>query len=772
MRTLIITADVQTACTIAMAYGGLLYKGSVVKPQDLEEHRQEIYQFVQDSKMISCKTDRSLSDIAVMAGSIFRPQKEVEYGPSYQMKAVNAGLPFFPDSLGFGPVKGRESDANFFTRLFSLEDYDRIVFVSGGEQSDRAFCYLFAHLGGQRAFVRVTLQNQTQEDIRAALNSRNEVESRCWFLSELTRFMLYWVSRYNLSRFATDAFGEPTEIKIKTLPALALLCEREKETQKDAKKPVYTLCIQVTTESGKRFQAEADEPRYPSLSAATAAMSKLTGQATIDKIKIEEAKTWPDGPHNRASLQQEAEKAYLITPEDTADILQKLFNKGLITNPDTTARTYPAGSGSAIRKKIEELCSTVPFSAWMKGRTLRKPPSPLFNADTCGIIVTGTVLNGLSKDELNIYALIVRQMIRTMLGPKRTSRKTVLLRYAGRIFKTAQTTVIEEGFSVLDHKGNQKSISLPEDLEEGMVLSAQPSVHEAKPRSKGRYTKDQYINILSKTDRKLRVSFASRTEAEALANSLIQSGDAEITGKTIGPTKAGLLKIGLLRGMSELLSPATVKEWECTLKKIRHAETQEESARISRSLIENVKKKLTAWCEELPRCAGKESDIPCPVCHEKLHITNHALFCRSCGYSLDKTLFGREMEEKVLGYFLLKHKTPMMYGFINEGKKVWGRLTMTPDFQATLHLESEYRCPVCGNPLRIREDGSILYCKSNCSFKMPLTVYGHKMTRPELIELFEDNTTPLLSFRTEDGAFNGILRFSDTGRLECIAVKE
>ncbi|MEY8369606.1 DNA topoisomerase [Anaerovoracaceae bacterium 42-11] len=766
--------NIDAAVSVAAVYGGLVYQGRPVRPDELDECREKVKGAYRLTGGIKCVINDISSLIIWAEGDMVTLAPANSYGEEYLLKK-NSQVPFYPDVLHYEPAAGKEDKLESLMKAFKSPGYHRIYFVSTGPVSDRVFVNLYCYCKTPKPFARISPVSLTREGITEALKSVNEEKSQCWLFSEMTRNMLYFMSRINLSQFASKAFHQQMDLRIKQLPALSLLVRRETEIRKIRPAKDYVLQLRLTTENGEKFFAEPagrSIGRYGSENAARSQIEKISGGAVIDKLVKEKKETWPEGPLDLQNALRQAEKEYGYPEKKSMDVLNWLHLNGYISRPNTLGRTYPSSQESQVYEAIRMLRGTKLFSALLEKYKLQKITYRLFSDEPPGIMITGKSPEGMHHESaLNLYKLIAMQMIKSCLPPEETEVTKVVILYGGMLFSASSTHVIKQGYKVLEPKKVERK-QLPANLTEGMELSVEPYIKTAAAAPKQQYTKAQFLSELTHKDKKLKVGFANPYEAKNLLAALLSKEYVIEKGQKIVATQKGILFIHTLAGMDSLLDMGAVLNWEMHLQAICNDGSSKRAAAHAAAVLKNAQDIITKWCHMLSDAAGKVSPVPCPVCAERMYATSEAFFCRRCGYHLPAILFGRKMEPQVMGYLCTRKRTPMLYGFTLGSRNLWGKLLMNEDFEVTLSTDSDYTCPLCGKALKISDDGKLIHCTSGCSFKIPSVVYGHKLSRRELLLLFSDRRmTPLITdFRLSDGEFSGYLQIAEDGLLTCTAV--
>lgn len=766
------TDNLETACKTAVALGSLYYDGHKVTPMELQEAPEKIQVYMKMIGYYTIKVDDTDSVFLWADGQIARLAPPSAYGEDYI-----GNCPFFPRVLKYEIVPGREEKAEEIRSVLNNPKFHKVYHVCTSPKSDRIFLDTYAMSESSLPIYRMEIKDFSEEAVRETFRKTKQNESAAWYISEITRYTIYWMGRHNLSHIATKAFEESIEIKLKSIPVLALLKTRNDERKNHECEKTYTVHLQLTTELGEKFNASLpNQYRNPFQNEMDAKkfIDKLPEISVVDDIEQESVKTWPAGPYSLKAIREDAVRKYDYTIEHTSEILAQLHKEDYISNPNVSGRSYPSGAKDRITDAIYALREHPEYCYYFDTYKFQNIPYPLFNDQPDGIYITGKIPNGtLTEDASNIYRLIVIEQFKTMLPPVIIEKTKIFIRCGMETFVSTEAKVTQKGYTQIDGAA-PTSHTLPAELQIGDHLDVQFFIKPSESVLKSNYTKIQLINSLTKENKLTKTSFASLYEAETIVNKLIEEQFAVMNGKSIQATNKGILLIQKLEPISTLLSANTVTSWEHNLGKIA-AEADSEKARLlSASLITNAREYISEWCELLPKCAGVRTIIPCPVCKQDMYKSLDSYFCRSCGYRLPETLYDRKMEEKVIGYLCANGRTPMIYGFVINSRRTWAYLYFGEDMQIKCSIDSDYECPSCGRKLRIADDGKSLYCPSSkCGFTMQSSAYKHKLTRQELRMLFSEirRTSLINNLHLPDGTYSGYLFLDDQNMLKCVIVE-
>ena len=155
------------------------------------------------------------------------------------------------------------------------------------------------------------------------------------------------------------------------------------------------------------------------------------------------------------ALQQEANKLYGYSAKQTQAIVQKLYEVGVITYPNTICEYVPEQVFDELPKLLHTLRDNLKWGAL--SMTIRKPnPRVVRNLkpfEHHAILVTGEKLEHPSNDDKRIYDLIVRRMLEALSENCEKDERTVTMLTAGLRFTVKGITIHKAGWRFIAGEG-------------------------------------------------------------------------------------------------------------------------------------------------------------------------------------------------------------------------------------------------------------------------------------------------------------------------------
>ena len=194
-------------------------------------------------------------------------------------------------------------------------------------------------------------------------------------------------------------------------------------------------------------------------------------EAIIEDISKKNNKENPPLLFNLAEAQNECTRRFKISPDETLQIIQSLYEKKLVTYPRTDARVLSSSVAKVITKNLngiaklninEEISQIIKKMAEEKYSTKLEKTKYVDDSkitDHYAIIPTGEGKENLSKLtelEMNVYVVIVKRFLAIFYPPAEYSRMTITIKVGKESFYTNGKVCTNLGY--LELFKNEKNI--------------------------------------------------------------------------------------------------------------------------------------------------------------------------------------------------------------------------------------------------------------------------------------------------------------------------
>ena len=372
------------------------------------------------------------------------------------------------------------------------------------------------HFGYRGPAKRLWLREMNPPAIRAAIAAmRDNGEYRRLYASALARARADWLVGMNCTRGYTSAWqsrGNSGTLHIGRVqtPTLCLIVARDLAIEAFVPVPYFVLRARVKHEKGTftaTWQPPGDAPgrdpdghmteRAP-LEAIAARLAGKSGRI-VSCITTPKTQAAPL-PFSLGDLQKAANKRLGLSPSETLDIAQALYEKHkLTTYPRTDCSHLPSDEHGLSESIVEAVRSN--FGTWwaFSGALDFSIKSAAWNTEKIGdhhairpTLVRNYDLKALTQNEHAVYRMIVAQFLAQFLPPYRYASTVVQVACEAERFRATGTVDIDPGWKVvLDTPsvpaGEDLSQSLPAVREGDACLIRQAEIEARRTSPPPRY---------------------------------------------------------------------------------------------------------------------------------------------------------------------------------------------------------------------------------------------------------------------------------------------
>lgn len=616
-----------------------------------------------------------------------------KYNPKYKNWNFD-DLPFLPDKYKYEVIKESSKQFKIVKELYNKPEVNQIVYAGDSGREGILIQTYIKMLAGNNGHVTekvLWIDSQTKEEIRNGLLRMKPFSAYSKLIDAgFMRAIEDYAFGLNYSRMLSCKFGKSFNDKIRSQKwkpitvgrvmtcVLGMVVSREREIRNF--KPTNFSKIFANCSNGK-YEFSADwiidkESKYynsPVLydnkgflneSDANAFLDELSIDPKLVVISIEDKIEKKSAPllFNLAELQNSCTKKFKITPNQTLDIAQSLYEKQLTTYPRTDARYLSTAICKEIDKNLNGLKSMgynqkfieqiLTFGMY-SGIESTKYCNDSKITDHYAIIPTGQGdVSGLSELELAVYQMIVDRFICIFLPQAEFNTSTAILKaHNNERFKIAEKTMTKVGFlEVLKGKTEDSEdcdgVKLSQFLMKGDEYDAEFFTEDGTTSPPKRYTSGSMILAMENAgnlieDEELRAQIkgsgigTSATRAGILEK-LIKIGYLCVNKKTqvITPHTDGEAVYDIVNAtIPSFLSPKMTASWEKGLSEIEdNTVTKAQYEKVLNDEIRKTYEKLKAIPSEehapRPKFASEETELTCPICGKPVITTRYGYKCQ------------------------------------------------------------------------------------------------------------------------------------------------
>ncbi|UIR55365.1 DNA topoisomerase 3 [Sphingobacterium sp. SRCM116780] len=575
-----------------------------------------------------------------------------------------------------------------------------IVATDAGREGELIFRNIYYYLGSKVPFKRLWISSQTDKAIKEGFaNLKEGTEYDSLYMSARSRSESDWLIGINATQAITLAAGNRGLLSLGRVqtPTLAMICSRYLENKDFKPQTFYKIQAGFEKDSIK-FKATSEKIDKKDVAEEAVAKISVGSQAKVVKVEAKETKEQPPLLFDLTSLQQDANKKYGYSADQTLNIAQALYEKKVITYPRTGSRYI----GEDVFEKVEELFqhladtaeeSIATISRNLIGAKLNKRSVDEKKVtDHHALLVTDEKPGALLQEQRNIYNMIAKRMVESFsdvclkdittvvidaAGVELIAKGTVIRQYGWRL--SADQIELPDEDKNTDDQDNENA-QLPkltaEELLEILSLELSERFTKAKPiHTEASLLKSMETSGKEIDDDEMRQAMkdcglGTPATRAATIETLFQRDYIKRDKKKLIPTDKGLTVYNLVKDRSIAKVTLTGK-WEQKLEEMRANKVSYEvfmkhikdyTERITKELLQL---RISIAHEEVkPLQKGK---IKCPKCDpgqiqlfDKVAQCDH--YAKGCDFKIWRTLNGVTLDEKEMKNLLEKGKTSELKG--------------------------------------------------------------------------------------------------------------
>lgn len=541
-------------------------------------------------------------------------------------------LPFIPTEWKYEVIASVQNQFDIVKSLLLRDDIDTIyVCTDSGREGEYIYRLVDEMVGVKgKEKKRVWIDSQTEEEILKGINGAKDLsEYDALADSAYLRAKEDYLIGINFSRLLTLTYGRklaeflnqeraPISVGRVMTCVLGMVVSREIEIRNFVKSKFYKIGANfkegITAEwkyekenlnnfkelidvveknnlyNDNGFKIEEDANKFIEI---------LNSQSPNGKVLEASKKTQKENApllYNLAEIQNECSKRFKISPDQTLEVIQLLYEKKLVTYPRTDARVLSTAVAKEISKNLNGLAKwgkDEKIKSVLESMILNKYSTDIVKSkyvddskitDHYALIPTGQGFenyDSLSDLQKNIYKLIVKRFLSIFFPPAEYTKLAITIDVAGQKFyanakictRQGYLEVIKEESKDDDSRANIEALS---KIKKGQELSLSDLyTKEGETSPPTRYTSGSIILAMENAgrlieDERLREQIkgsgigTSATRAEIIKK-LNRIGYININSKTqvLTPSEKGELVYKAVGwSMPDMLNPDLTASWE------------------------------------------------------------------------------------------------------------------------------------------------------------------------------------------------------------------
>ncbi|SCX75491.1 DNA topoisomerase-3 [Pseudobutyrivibrio sp. AR14] len=410
-----------------------------------------------------------------------------EYDAKYKSWNLE-DLPFLPKDYKYGVVESAKDQYKIVNGLLHREDIDTVYWAGDSGKEGQTIEENIRNYGGVRegmTELRVWIDSQTDEEILRGIREAKPMSEYAKLgASGIMRTIEDYSLGINFSRALSVKYGKLINDAAATTKyaaiaigrvmtcVLGMVVEREREIRGFNEDPFFKVVGKFSdvnfpaewkaVESSKYFESPllyGDKGNgFKEKAGAEKLIQELTNKdATISDKESGISKKKAPLLFNLAELQSECSKRFKISPAQTLDIIQELYEKKYTTYPRTDARVLTTAVAKEINKNLNRLQNYGPTAKYVHEilgekkyigieKTAYTDDSKV--TDHYAIIPTGQCngIENLSALSQRVYDLIVRRFLSIFYPPAEYKNVKVTVQVGDEKFFAGAKLLVKPGY--------------------------------------------------------------------------------------------------------------------------------------------------------------------------------------------------------------------------------------------------------------------------------------------------------------------------------------
>ena len=525
-------------------------------------------------------------------------------------------LPFLPKNYKYEVISNVKKQFNVIKKIYNRSDIAKILYAGDPAREGIYIQTLVRQMTGVKDGIDervVWIDSQTEEEIKRGIKEAKPLsEYKNLSDSGYMRAIEDYALGINFSRALSVKYAKllnPTQnvpIAVGRVMSFVLgtVVRREKEIENFKSESFYKInsIIKVdgieikggwkVDEDSKLHNSPKlyNETGFKTRSDAEAFIKSLSNQITIESMDVTEEKKHAPFLYDLAELQAECTKTLKLSPDETLQIAQTLYEKKLTTYPRTSANVLSTAIAKEIRKNITGLLEYDKVKPYVNKILNDNRAENIHNtkytndskiADHYAIIPTGNLneLSSLDEMEAAVFDMIVRRFLGIFCPPATYKKVSIVEKDTNERFYVSEKVLTSKGFLVLYENSEAKNEEmlnvLLNGVKKGQQYTSEYSIHEGETKPPKRYTSGSMILVMKHAgqlieDEELRTQIkkdgigTEATRAEVIKK-LVKIGYLKLDKKTqiLTPDAMGYMVYEVMNLIvPELLDAKMTANWE------------------------------------------------------------------------------------------------------------------------------------------------------------------------------------------------------------------
>ena len=627
------------------------------------------------------------------------------YGGQYKTWSMQT-LPMLPQKMILKVIPQTAKQFHVVKKLLLNKEISSLIIATdAGREGELVARWIIEKVGFHKPIKRLWISSQTDKAIKEGFSKLQDGKNylplyRC----AQARAEADWLVGLNVTRALTCKYNAQLSAGRVQTPTLAMLVAREEEIKKFVPKDYYI----IKADLGGFFVTYQDHKNQTNIfekqKAQNIAEKIKEQQFVVKQISVSKASTPPPMLYDLTQLQRDANQLYDMSPKETLNVMQNLYEKHkALTYPRTDSRYLTEDIVGTLTDRLKAVAKGefAPFVAEIIKQKRSIAKSCINNSkvsDHHAIIPTeqSVSMTAMTTAEKRIYMLVVKRFLTCFYPNFIFEKRKAEFECKAERFVAFGNVTLQKGWKAVTTNVAQEEQeqNLPAFEKGDTFVCNMVQLKQMKTTPPARYTEATLLSAMENPSKFLQdknmkgyIEGGLGTPATRadIIEKLFSAFYIEKRGSYIYPTSKGIQLINL--APSDLREPLLTAKWEKELESISKAKAEkrkfiEEIKKYTVSLVENVKESQQQYkhdnltgtkclvcgkpmlkvngkkgkmliCQDRD-CGEKihisrQTNIKCPTCHKFMELFGNGekkMYVCSCGFKEKADTFHKKMAEQ------------------------------------------------------------------------------------------------------------------------------
>ncbi len=627
------------------------------------------------------------------------------YGEQYKTWSMQT-LPMLPQKMILKVIPQTAKQFHVVKKLLLNKEISSLIIATdAGREGELVARWIIEKVGFHKPIKRLWISSQTDKAIKEGFSKLQDGKNYLpLYRSAQARAEADWLVGLNVTRALTCKYNAQLSAGRVQTPTLAMLVAREEEIKKFVPKDYYI----IKADLGGFFVTYQDHKNQTNIfekqKAQNIAEKIKEQQFVVKQISVSKASTPPPMLYDLTQLQRDANQLYDMSPKETLNVMQNLYEKHkALTYPRTDSRYLTEDIVGTLTDRLKAVAKGefAPFVAEIIKQKRSIAKSCINNSkvsDHHAIIPTeqSVSMTAMTTAEKRIYMLVVKRFLTCFYPNFIFEKRKAEFECKAERFVAFGNVTLQKGWKAVTTNVAQEEQeqNLPAFEKGDTFVCNMVQLKQMKTTPPARYTEATLLSAMENPSKFLQdknmkgyIEGGLGTPATRadIIEKLFSAFYIEKRGSYIYPTSKGIQLINL--APSDLREPLLTAKWEKELESISKAKAEkrkfiEEIKKYTVSLVENVKESQQQYkhdnltgtkclvcgkpmlkvngkkgkmliCQDRD-CGEKihisrQTNIKCPTCHKFMELFGNGekkMYVCSCGFKEKADTFHKKMAEQ------------------------------------------------------------------------------------------------------------------------------